>query len=313
MSNGVPIFGQQPERQRTIYGPHEETLRELSLEDLAQGAQETPEGLYQERVAEPETFTEEEPLEEEIPIGPPEKSVEQLREEIRAEKLKRAPLKLERDIQKTSKIAGLSREQQEIRRYGGAGYQRAERGLKTAGGIAKKIGTLGGPLRKPDRDYYIPKATAQTYIPTGMRYLTSMGQQGQQPLKTAGAPSLERLRSQTDPGKFRFGPPVGQKAIGMGGLNLGQSLMRLKSLGAPKGLSPIEQIVARQVVSSRGLSPIQKLILGQIQSTPEIDTKESIYGSLEKIGVPRERTEQELGALVQGGMVRQAQGGYEVA
>ncbi|MBU2051266.1 MAG: hypothetical protein KKH61_20155 [Gammaproteobacteria bacterium] len=209
----------------------------------------------------------------------------------------------------------------------GRGYGQAKKvGTEAAkfGKTVQRLGTLGGvpsvSTASDRREFYFGKAKGSIYTPpapsyeplTGMRQLTAPGDaQGTGMMRQVTTPRLGRLKQATSPtslGDSRLAQMVApterlaQGPVGFGRPGAeGAPLSELRRLTAPSGLG-LERL--RQIMMPHGLTPIEKQAYIEIRQNHDIDTPSHVMEELEKLGVPREESNQAIKGLLQKNIVR---------
>ena len=207
------------------------------------------------------------------------------------------------------------RKRKELEELGGTKLKRLEKVTGKVGSALKwgyVASTGGGKLKKPDRGMYFPTSKAGMYIPTGMRDLNNPAANRSQPLKDAGTPRLEALRKQTDPRNFRMSSS--QSTMGSK-MFFRSPTPSPRSFGGPVGIigSSNNLFRLKQLITPSGKTPIEQVILKQLQSTPEVDTRQAVVEMLVKMGIPRVQAEATINKLLSQGVIRNQQGGLEIA
>jgi len=215
-----------------------------------------------------------------------------------------------RTLSKGSYELARLKQRQELRKTGETAWGRVERGARGTGkvaGAAYKLATFGGPLQRPSRDYYIPKAKAETYVPTGMRALTSLEGEG----RTQGAGFLLRQASTPKLGRLREASMLGGGDAGVGSTLIAQiskgggvpglgfnlkgalgdtsALTRLRDISVPKGLS----------------KPEEEAYL-EIRRNGDVDIPSNIIEDLSKLGIPRQNAVEAIKGLLKKGLIRES-------
>lgn len=188
--------------------------------------------------------------------------------------------------------------------------------------VAKKIqmiATLGGAPSKKRltemRELYIPRARPGTYVPTGMRRLTSFGEESLQEVTEPKLGRLQRAGALPERGRIRPGvaPPM-VSGVGLPVARTGAISPHLARAVVPQphGLISIKgQSVAlgllREVSTPKGLMPVERYAYAEIVSNNDRDTPRHVASELAALGISRRDAEQAIKALLQKRVIRRTQ------
>jgi len=170
---------------------------------------------------------------------------------------------------------------------------------------------LGGPLKRPPRDYYIPKATRETYLPPrpGTGASTAPGA----PLKAISTPDLSRLRQAGAPGGGGgFGPGFGMRGPGpqtsigstmiaqaSKGTIPGQSSMGSQGIGGRGALARL-----RGITLPRGLTPVETQAYAEIKENGDVDIPSHVIEDLARLGITKPDAIAAIRSLLKKGHLR---------
>ncbi len=248
-------------------------------------------------------------------------------EEAELEKIRKEKIEAEKreiSLRKGSQELESARQQEAMRRAGESKYQRAERVAKrtkaTAAGISGavvKAATFGGPMGKPSRDYYIPRAKKEMYIPTDMRPLTSMQGKGASGsvLREAGALKFGALRGSMSPSGGASGmssrgisdTPIGKASRGIGSSRTPLGIVS-KGLGASRQSSfsntPISRL--REPTAPRDLSKSESAAYSEIHRNGDVDIPSHVVEDLGRLGISRQEALAAIKSLIKKGYIKQS-------
>lgn len=194
----------------------------------------------------------------------------------------------EREIEELREKAEREELRKEVRRY----RRQYRPGVPSVAKKLQTIATLGGVprIRKETRELYLPRAKPGMYAPTGMRRLTSFGEETMQEVTE---PRLERLRRAGAPrvgGEMPLAattvPPTGMVDVRGQGVALG---------------------LLRRMTTPKGLMPIEKYAYAEIVGNGDRDTSRHVVSELAALGISRRDAEQAIKALLSKGLVRRTQ------
>jgi len=201
------------------------------------------------------------------------------------------------------------------RELGESKFQRFERGAKrvatvgrgtakTAGALVK-VGTLGGPMKRPPRDMYIPKASKEMYMPTRPGGgSTTLGA----PLREVSTPDLSQLRQAGVPGGGRgYGGGFGSQSgvtntligqVSKGSLS-GQAQVGSQGIGSRSALTRL-----RNITMPRGLTPAETQAYAEIKENGDVDIPSHVIEDLATLGIPRGDAIAAIKGLIRKGHIR---------
>lgn len=291
--------------ETTPSGEEEKTAAVAVYEEPIEGEfREVPTGEpsveFRETYGEDAPFTEEElrEFQEKQAYGERVEGWELGREEEKHRGRLEKHIKLKAEVERKKGEAELAKLKAEGRFF----KARARPGIgKTASRILK-IATLGGPPKFVRKELYLPmKKVVGTYIPTGMRRLTTPGSLGgykMPSLARASEPQLERLQRLT--------------SLAAGGASpLSRVVMPSRRLTAPPRFASratkdvITSTKMRELMLPRGLSPIERMAYVEIKGNNDIDTRSHVVSELMGMGVSKSEALRAVESLLRKRVIRQ--------
>ena len=311
---------EQKQAQPLLYGPTGEPYKFPEEEGPEE---EEPEFDYGEPGR--ELFEERARLELEL------EGLEKGAEEEEKEKARVREAELERQRRELGLRKGASeleraRQKEALRKTGETRWGGIERGARRTRQVARgtgevagrlyKIGTLGGPVKRPMgevRELYIPSRKRMGVVPEGGRREVTPGDIGA-PLREMGRPRLEKLRREGAlyDGGYRGGiggtliAQVARSTLGQGATPAGQisrggfssrsqgiasdaALARLRGLTFPKGLSE-EEVSAYLEIRRNG----------------DVDIPTHVVDDLSRLGISRQDALGAIKSLIRKGHIRKS-------
>ena len=296
-------YQQKRQGQPVLYGPTGEIIRyaEEAPEEEAPVEEGSFEELFTAQVEAAATLSEAES-----------KAIEEGRKRTAAakEEEERQRVKVrERELAKSTYELKMAQQKQALGRTGETKWggftrsvgraQQVARGTSKVAGAAYKIGTLGGPVKRP------MKEVRELYIPSARRMGASPGEGPQQispseigaPLRQLSVIPLDTMRQRTSPG-------------GLGSMLIAQvarsTVMGAQPMGGPRVASESALARLRGLTFPRGLSEQERAAYQEIRQNHDIDIPTHVIDELAKLGIPSEEAIRAIKGLIKKGHIRRS-------